>query len=126
MSYQISINSDREICNIVVNGIYDGELANEIREAGVKIVIEEKVYKFLVDCRKAELIASFVTLYEYAHEILEKLDAYKVPIHKIKRAFVIEKQRENFEFYETVSVNRGLNVRAFYNIEEARDWLKSS
>jgi len=126
MSYTISIDSNREICTIVVKGIYNGALANEIRLAGAKIVVEEKVYKFLVDCRNAELVASFIKLYDYAQDVLEKLKANNIPIHKIRRAFVVEERSENFEFYETISVNRGLNVRAFFNSEDAVAWLKST
>jgi hypothetical protein len=56
-------------------------------------------------------------------DIRERASAHGVSAHKIKRAFVIKGDENDYDFYETTSVNRGLNVGIFHDKEEAINWL---
>ena len=43
---------------------------------------------------------------------------------RVKIAAVIQKVHQpHFHFLETVSLNRGLNYRTFFDLQEAREWL---
>ncbi len=125
MPFSIKYNADADLCELVVTGVYDEALTKETRSAALKIILEHDCYRILIDCREATLDSSLISLFYAPEEIKEKLSTEGIPAYKIKRAFVIRESVQNFSFYETVSVNRGLQVKIFFDMDEAINWLNS-
>jgi hypothetical protein len=123
MPYSITYDPDAGYCTIVVSGIYDAALAKQIRDAALEMIVKHGCYHFLVDCRASTLSASKLTLFSFAEDILKRSSTEGIAAFKIKRAFVIQGDEKDYAFYETVSVNRGLNVQIFQNVDAATRWL---
>lgn len=46
-----------------------------------------------------------------------------IELRSARRAFVAQKDHQLLRFYETVSRNRGIDTRLFFDFEEAQAWL---
>lgn len=125
MPFSISYNADLAICEIVVNGIYNDHLDVEIRSAAQEIILKHDCYRLIIDCRAAELQTSTLSLLSSPDEIKEILSTMEIPAFRLKRAFVVSRDLDDYSFIETVSVNRGLQVRIFQDMDEAVIWLGS-
>ena len=86
---------------------------------------ESKCYLWLADYREATLNLSTFEIYDLPKLILEAATSLNINATRIKRAIVILRDKPNYEFAETVSLNRGQNIDLFDDIENARKWLKN-
>jgi hypothetical protein len=59
----------------------------------------------------------------YLKDMREIVNTHGFTIHSLKRAFVTRPTDHTFDFYENVCHNTGHNVKRFYDIGAARDWL---
>jgi len=125
MPFSISYNADLAICEIIVTGIYNDPLAEQIRIAAQEIIVKHDCIRLIIDCRAAELQTSTLSLLASPDEIKEILSALEIPAYKVKRAFVVSRDIDDYSFIETVSVNRGLQVRVFQEMNAAISWLGS-
>jgi hypothetical protein len=41
----------------------------------------------------------------------------------VKRAVVVAKDIRDFQFYETVTIDSGQNIKLFQDMDEAKKWL---
>lgn len=123
MPFSISYNADLAICEIVVTGVYNDPLAEQIRSAAQEIILKHNCIRLIIDCRAAQLQTSTLSLLASPDEIKEILSAMEIPSFRLKRAFVVSRDIDDYSFIETVSVNRGLQVRVFQDMKEAVSWL---
>ena len=66
----------------------------------------------------------------YALGVFDMFEAAKYAVQvapKVARIAMVgsPEQMAELQFWETVATNRGLQVRTFHDIDEARAWLKS-
>jgi hypothetical protein len=73
----------------------------------------------LADLRETTLIAATIDTFELPKRF-EKLGLS--PEHKL--AIVYSEAESDYQFLETVSRNKGLQVRVFVDFDEAENWLK--
>ena len=99
----------------------------EVMTAITKILVLAKKHKtnlFLVDC--LELIDDKVLFFEnYKLGVDLTKIIQKIP-QEVKDAIILPRSAQaadNIRFFETVAINRGLNVCLFRNREDALDWL---
>jgi len=120
----ITIAYSREIDSVVVT--YEGEATPEeiqttIRDA-LAMAVERQCRRFLVDATELE------------HRGGTLLDTYELPqvfehfpdIRRYKDAIILPRRQaeaHDLEFFETISRNRGYNVRVFTDRQSAVDWL---
>ncbi len=118
-----SIVYDPQSHTIVVTlvGSIDELEMNEAAAEVVRLAKQHVCFNVLGDLREAVFAVSTIALFGQAQEFEQ---AYG-PNSQAKRALVVAGHSEDVLFYETVSRNRGQNVRLFYDIEEARRWLSS-
>jgi hypothetical protein len=64
-----------------------------------------------------------IELYELPKIILDTFASSGLKAHRLRRALVASKEVKDFQFFENVTVNRGLNTKVFYDIVEAKKWL---
>jgi hypothetical protein len=95
----------------------------DIVAANIAMGAEKGSLRFLGDCTALPWSDSLIDVYELG-DLLDSLGLDP----RIREALVVkmdEKADPNFEFFVTVTSNRGLQVRLFPTIEEATAWLKS-
>ncbi len=121
MSYKMSIKKESDFLHINVTGVQSRETVTAIAWDVLEACEENEVSKVLVDVR--EMTGRLVGLDAYEVSALEFPKLQEKGI--LKRAAVIdlEENSENSRFFETVAVNRGINIRIFSSADEAVDWL---
>lgn len=78
--------------------------------------------KFLIDDREATLALDTLQLYELP-KALERIGLSKCA--KVAVVYTITSpSAHDFQFFETVAVNQGFDVKLFTSIESALRWLK--
>jgi hypothetical protein len=88
-----------------------------------RIAAEKDVFFVLTDARQAVMDLSTIQIYELPGAISEVLTAEGSMSHRFRRALVVSERMKDFDFFETVSRNRGHDVMLFRDEEEARKWL---
>ncbi|NTU72068.1 MAG: hypothetical protein HGB10_09660 [Coriobacteriia bacterium] len=86
-----------------------------------RIASEKGSWLFLGDCTKLPSSGSVIDVYELG-ETLDRIGAD----FRMREALVVTPdpdERGDFEFFVTVTTNRGIVVRLFTTMEEAREWL---
>ncbi len=123
MPFSLTFNADAGICEIIVSGIFDPPLNEEIKNAAQEVILKHNCYRFIIDCREAKLQLPTLLIHKAPSEIRKRLDDIKFPAHKVRRAFVVRNDFKDFSFIETVSTNRGLQVKIFQDMDQAIKWL---
>lgn len=90
------------------------------------IILAKQVgcFHILTILSEAELEVSTVEYYDLPKAVT-KIKNNGLHASKYKRAFVGRRDQKLLHFYETVSVNAGFHIKLFYDIEEAKEWLRS-
>lgn len=119
MAIEYAIDSQGE--TLLVETWGRDESIEEVMEYGQAVIqagIEKGCTKVLCDERNLEYALETIDTYEYAKFVAEM--APKVG----KVAIVFNPQcSEEAKFWETVAVNRGVQVAMFRDMEQARRWL---
>src|SRR4030042_3480473 len=105
------------------------ETAGEMTVEGLNQMVKEakeasKLHNsrlFLVDHRNVLVALNFFDTLNR----LRELDALGFPMNSRIAQVVPELNLEKFRFFETVSQNRGYQVRLFKDIKLAKEWLSS-
>ena len=123
MSHTITYNSDLGIVEIKFRENVIWKEVKEILWQSAQIAKEQNCFLFLSDFREATMKLSTLELYEFPKLLSEIFASSEISPHKIKRAFVVANDLENYNFFENVNVNRGYQHKMFQDISEAKKWL---
>ena len=123
MSHTITYNSDLGIVEIKFRENVIWKEVKEILWQSAQIAKEQNCFLFLSDFREATMKLSILELYEFPKLLSEIFASSEISPHKIKRAFVVANDLENYNFFENVNVNRGYQHKMFQDISEAKKWL---
>lgn len=85
----------------------------------VALLDKHSCVRVLSDLREVDLRLSMIDLYN-----IPKLVTEAGVKQNVKRAVVFGKAAEDYEFLETISVNRGQIFRVFTDFDEAQTWIK--
>jgi len=118
-------DADDGLIAIRMDSRIDQSQLRAIASEVAQLAREHNCYLILNDAREATLGLSTTEIYELPKMVLEILSESGIQIHKFKRAVVMANDVDDFVFFETVSQNRGQNVRLFRDMGEARSWLLS-
>ena len=108
---------------IKVQGDFFLTEAREIITEAVQVVKAQNCFLVLNDMRETTIKLSFLEIYELPKTLRDIFSSSGLNVHKLKQALVVKKDLKDFDFYETVTVNRGQSVRYFFDMDEARQWL---
>lgn len=117
INYHFTVKHD--ILIVEASGEDDGlEDVMTYAKAIINEGIKHQCTKIICDERNLIYRLSTSETYELA-----KNTAFAAP--KIARTAIITRPdfKEIIEFWETVALNRGLNIKIFFNIKEATKWL---
>ena len=119
MFYEIKKIDNPKYLHLKVSGDYNQKTSGEILDEIIKRLSESQHNLLLMDVRGMEVESSIFMEFTDAEEAARKLLG---KAHKI--ASVCDKETEEFvSFFEMVACNRGVNVKMFYNEQEAIDWF---
>jgi hypothetical protein len=122
--YTITLDTENGIVRVVAQGKLDKALGEEIITKARKSAAEFQ-YPILCDVGQAEVKVSFADWF-FLPRTLPVYKNYK--IRTIKAALLISpgNQEREYDFYETVTQNMGMNLRVFLKETVAVEWLKES
>ena len=121
MSINYTIENRRDYIYLMGEGIEVSLDENkQIHQMIVNICKDHNCERVLIDDRNVTYTATILSLYQLA-EYYAKVD---IP-RQINRAAILAnpKYKETNNFFEDTSRNRGINLRLFYDLEEAEQWL---
>ncbi|MBL0311997.1 MAG: hypothetical protein IPP78_04620 [Holophagaceae bacterium] len=126
MPSSISFDATAGFIAVVHHGIDDQPSLKNILLEVVRLIKEHGCYLILSDYRDAVVSMTPAAIYEYPKEAAEAASAAGIKSENIKQAVVLSDKSPNlsgFQFYETVSLNRGRAVKVFCDIDQAIEWL---
>jgi len=104
-----------------------GEVSlNEVRDTLAELAVmlkENDCSLMLNNYLEASIKLSTTQIYRLPAFIADIFTSSGVNVHRLKRAFVVKNDLEDFEFFKVVALNRGQNTRIFKDIDEAKNWL---
>jgi len=77
----------------------------------------------LADYTEAILQLSTLEIYELPQIASEAGASSGIQLHELKRALVVKDDLNDYQFFETVTINKGQNAKMFHDIDQAKQWL---
>ncbi len=124
MPWSYQLTNERQIVEVVYSG---NVTADELRESTSTLIQMEKqdgLNRFLIDTSNMVLDAALVDIYnlpakQYTDEQADRNARLALIMASTPR------EKEAAQFYETACVNRGFDVKAFTERQQAFAWLAS-
>ena len=126
MPHAITYNSETHIIEIKLHGQITFNEIKEIYSQALPIAKDKNSSLFLSDYREAVLCLSAFEIYELPKIFADTATTIGFSPYQLKRAIVPSKTHSpnNYQFFETVSQNRGQSyAKLFQDIDEAKKWL---
>ena len=120
MPHQLSYDADTGILTARVSGIVDKSLVQSVASEMHAKTEKHKCTRFLNDYRHAYVDLSTLDVFG-----LPKLIESMGTDPRSRHAIVVKGMTPMIRFFETVTRNRGENVRVFTDMDQARAWLLS-
>jgi len=90
----------------------------------IRVAKQENCIYILTDLHEATLEVSVSQIFSLSDTIGWMAKEQGMAVHAFKRVFIAAKGQDILELYENASLNRNHNTKLFYDIEEAKNWLK--
>ncbi len=123
MPYTINYNPETRIIEMKIHDDFRFSEGSEIISELIRVIKEQNCFLILNVMRAAKMKLSTFDIYELPKLLANTFDSSEVNSHKLKRALVVEKDLEDYKFFETVTGNRGQQLRLFFDLDEAKKWL---
>ena len=123
MTHTVTYNPALGVIETVAQGNLNLSEAKEIMSAITQIAMEQDCFVCLSDYRKATIAMSTFEIYEIPNILSEIVTSFGLPPSKFKRAIIADKSLEDYQFFETVTLNMGQHIRLFQDMDEAKKWL---
>ena len=125
MPHTVTYNSETHVVETKASGNLTLDEAKELISDIGQVCVENNCFLCLSDYREATLKLSTLDIYSIPRLLSKILASMGLPANRVKRAVVVAKNIEDFEFYETVTLNSGQNIKLFQDMDEAKKWLLS-
>lgn len=117
--------SGKDFMKAKPTGQVDLEQSKKILSSITTVTSPPADYEILLDIRQVNIACDhkYLTCFEILEcvkELARNRSAFRNKIAVLTRK---DKQMDNSQFFELCAVNRGLNVKAFTNLEESIEWL---
>lgn len=123
MTHIVTYNLELGIIETSVQGKLTLSEAKELISEITECAIANKCFLCLSNYREATMEMSTFQIYEIPNVLSNIVTSLGLHPNKFKRAIIVEKDLHDFNFYETVSLNSGQNIRLFREIDEGKKWL---
>lgn len=118
MSFTVAYDEETHFVLVTVHGNFHLSVLEPVAEKVCRCLSKNNCSHVLTDLRDAELTDPPAYTYNMPATALKT----GIP-RRTRRALVVEKITEDFEFLETVFQNKGNIVRLFNDMDEAKEWL---
>jgi hypothetical protein len=123
MPHAISYNSEAGIIEIRVQGDFFLSEAKEMISEAMEVAKEQNCFLLLCDLQAAIVKLSTLEIHQLPKVVSDKSATLGFHAHKLKRALVATHDLQDYDFFETVTVNRGQNAKVFRDVDQAKKWL---
>ncbi len=123
MPHTVTYNSETHIVKTKAHGNLTLDEAKELIFDIGQVCVEKNCFLCLSDYREVILELSTLDIYSIPRLLSDILASMGLLANKVKRAVVVAKDIRDFEFFETVTINSGQNIKLFQDIDEAKKWL---
>lgn len=120
MSHNLTYDSETGCVILRIQGRVTMKLIQELAPQVARMFRETKCQRFLNDMSTAVIDVSFMDVYGSP----KAMDESGIT-RDIRRALVVPSDFKQSEFLETVTRNRGHDLRIFTDVDEAKRWLLS-
>ena len=115
MPHLITHDAGEHLINITYQGDLEPQMLGEIVSEVAGLAKQHDCFHILADFREAQLRFSTVDLYDAPGFLSQELSAFALSGYQFKRAMIAGKDWEDLSFFETVSANRGQDVKLVYS-----------
>lgn len=121
MPVNVKVISTKDFIKTTVTGKFDFAASKQVLVDILSLIKQPDEYDVLVDTREAESLLSITDLYKLGEALASQL------ILRRSRICLLVPMRDidKVDFFETVAVNRGVQIRAFTDFEQVITWLVS-
>ncbi|MBA5865606.1 MAG: hypothetical protein GDA67_02790 [Nitrospira sp. CR1.3] len=120
MSYSLRVIPISEFLRTDVSGVVDLKASRELLKGLMDICMRENLDRILIDGREAQSQASTVDVWTLAN------DLGSLGMSREYRVAVLNRPKDEFDrmaFLELCATNRGYQLKAFREFEDAFTWL---
>ena len=121
MTWNIFRIPENNIIHIETEGEMTVKTLNEMVREAMETGERYNSRLFLVGHRRVHIAMSILDTFSRPSE----LDTLNFPRDSRVAQLYAEKDHETFQFLETVSLNRGYQIRIFKDVHSAKEWLSS-
>jgi len=121
MGYIVGYQPDRDLIFVRHEGDLDYNVLLSYGAEALKLAAQHNCHRFLIDQTQSVIVEDTARIFEFAAE-LDKLGLQRTD----KVAVLIARDIANHLFFETVARNRGYNLRYFYDVAPAMEWLEQT
>ena len=124
MKFDTQISEEKKIVRCTLEGVPDVKEAISLA-LSLRREASELGFNVIYDARKMQVPASIMPAYEFSTQLSSKME--DPSLRRVKVAFLYDagKFDDHWKFWETVSVNRGLQFKGFTDERDAMEWLSS-
>ncbi len=131
MAYKVVYNADEHCVHAHIDGVVDLAMVHQFAREIIKQLSAHNCLRLLNDMRQASIQLSTIDLYELPAWIEEAMEEAGVS-RSCKRALLVSRDFNEYQFFETVSRNHGHLVEVFADsnttgifrdIAKAYEWL---
>ncbi len=123
MPYTVTFVPKENLIHIKLSGEINLLTVIDVATEVAHIAKEHKCFRILNDAREAKVRLSTLEIVQLPNVASEILAENGIQVNKFRRALVVANDMDDFNFFETVSKNRGQNIMLFRDMKEAREWL---
>lgn len=121
MTFELEMIVKAGFAEAILGGVRTPETLLAAAKQATAFCAERRISRVLIDLRKMSGGLDTLETYEVAGRDLPRQRA----VRRVLRAAILDRHEniERIRFFETVAVNRGLNVKVFADEDHAREWL---
>ena len=123
MTHIVDYNPEFGIIETMVQGQLTMLEAKEFISEIAQMAVEQNCFLCLSDYRQATMEMSTLQIHDLPKVIAHIVTALGVHPSHFKRAIVVEKDFNDYHFFETVTLNAGQSIKLFHESDHAKKWL---
>jgi len=125
MTIQITFNEQDQIIEVKVRELFDWSVIETVVPQVSVFVNEKNCHRILLDFRSAHISLSTIQIYMTPEKLSDEFKKFGVEILLLRRALLLKQNDSDYQFLETVVLNKSQILRIFFDETAAREWLKA-
>ena len=123
MQFEVSYLEEEKIIVSRLSEYFDWSVAEKMVPA-LSVLIKDKNCKhILLNFATANMKLSTVSIYMTPEKLASEFMKYGVDIRLLRRAMVVARDEDDFQFLANVTINKSQLLRIFHDEESAIAWL---